>query len=113
MAMTQPDFLNTITNVLGLSVKKREVLNDDRYKTIFTWKYSWVITTKSTLTTNRGGASYGDRKIKCLQALAWWDTNLTLRSKQIVLADFDATMMVDCIDEAKLDYKDGKKGLDI
>ena len=40
-------------------------------------------------------------------------TNLTLRGKQIVLADFDANMMADCIDEANLDYEDGKKDPEI
>ena len=50
------------------------------------------------------------KKIKCIQALAWWSTDLTLRGKHIVLADFDATMMGDYIDEANLDYEDGKKG---
>ena len=42
-----------------------------------------------------------------------WDPDLTLRGKHIVLADFDYTMMLDCIYEAKLDYKDGKKDPDI
>ena len=65
------------------------------------------------MTTTRGGASYGDQKIKCLQALAWWATKLTLSSKHIVLDDFDATMMADCIDEAKLEYKYGKKDPEI
>ena len=50
---------------------------------------------------------------RCLQALACWATNLTLRGKHIVLADFDATMMADCIDEANLNYEDGKKDPDI
>ena len=36
---------------------------------------------------------------------------MTLRGKHIVLADFDATTMADCIYEAKLDYEDGKKDL--
>ena len=34
---------------------------------------------------------------------------MTLRSKNIVLAEFDANIMADCIDSAKLDYEDGKK----
>ena len=38
---------------------------------------------------------------------------MTLRGKHIVLTDFDATMMAYCIDEEKLDYKDGKKDPDI
>ena len=34
---------------------------------------------------------------------------MILSGKHIVLADFDATMMTDCIYKAKLDYEDGKK----
>ena len=108
MVMSQADLLNTITNVLGLSVKQHEVLYDDRYDTIYTiihWKYEKIhewCTTKSNLKTTRGGASYGDQKIKCLQVLAWWATDFTVRGKQILLADFDDTMMAYCIDEAKL-----------
>ena len=40
--MSQAYFLNTITNVLGISVKQREVLFNDGYDTISTiiyWKY--------------------------------------------------------------------------
>ena len=68
MATSQTDFLNTITNVLGLSVKQRELLSYDRYDTISTiihWKcdeiHEWC-TNKSKLTTTIGGASYGDLK---------------------------------------------------
>ena len=68
---------------------------------------------QSKLTTTRGGASYGYKKIIFLQALAWWATNSTLRGKNIVLDDFYATIMADYIYEEKLDYKDGKKDLDI
>ena len=38
---------------------------------------------------------------------------MNLRGEHIVLSDFDATMMEDCIYKAKLDYEDGKKELDI
>ena len=112
--MSQADFLNTITNILGLSVKKDEVLSDDIYDTIYTiihWKYDKIHEWK--LTTTRGGDYFGERKTKCLQALAWWANNLTFRGKHIVLANFDATMVTDCIDEAKLDYKDDQKDQEI
>ena len=74
MAMSQVDLLNTITRVLGLSIKQREVLSDDGCETISTiihLKYDEIrewCTTKSKFTTTRGEASYGDQKIKCLQA---------------------------------------------
>ena len=117
MTMGQADLLNTITNVLGLSVKQREVLSNDGYDTISTimhYNYDKIrecCTTKSKLITTRGGSSYGDQKIKCIQALAWWATDLNLRGKQIVLADFDSTMMTDCIYEEKLGCEDRKKDL--
>ena len=38
---------------------------------------------------------------------------MTLRGKNIILADFDANMMADSMDEAKLEYEDGKKDPDI
>ena len=85
MAISQSDLINTTTNVLGLSIDQRGLLYDDVYDTIFAiihWKYEKIrewCTTKSKLTTTRGGSSYGDQKIKFLQALAWWATDLTLR----------------------------------
>ena len=88
--MAQADFLNTITNVLVLSLNQRGVLSDDAYdmiSTIINFNYENIrewCTTKSKLTTTRGVASYGEQKIKCLQVLAWWATNLTLRGRQIV-----------------------------
>ena len=64
---------------------------------------------KSKLKTTTSGSSYGDQKIKCIHVSAWWATYLNLRGKQNVLADFDSTIIADCIYEAKLDYEDGKK----
>ena len=70
--MSQAHLFNTITNVLGLSVKQREVLSDDGYETMSTiihWKYDEIrewCTTKSKLKTTRGGASYGYQKNQVL-----------------------------------------------
>ena len=70
--MAQEDFLNTVTNILVLSVKKCEVLSNDGYDTISAiihWKYDKIhecCITNSKLTTTRGGATYGDSEIKCL-----------------------------------------------
>ena len=38
---------------------------------------------------------------------------MNLKGKHIILDDFDATVMVYCIYEAKLDYEDRKKDPDI
>ena len=97
--MEQAYLLNTITNVLDLSVKQREVLSNGWYDIIYTiihWNYDKIrewCTNESKLTTTIGGVSCGDQKTNFLQVLAWYDTYLTLRGKQIVLADFDVTMM--------------------
>ena len=75
MPMAQTYFLNKITNVLGLSVKQREVIYDDKYyiiSTMINWKYDKICelcTTMYKLTTAIGGAYYGDIQINCLQAL--------------------------------------------
>ena len=67
--MAQVYFLNTITNVLGLSDKQRDVLSYDGYDTISTiihCKYDSIhkgCTTNYKLTTTTGGASYGDQNI--------------------------------------------------
>ena len=109
MAMALADLLNTTTNVMVLPVKQREVLSNYRYETISTiiyWKYKSIrewCTTKYNLKTAIWGASYRDQKIKGLQALEWWATYFTLRGKQIILSNYDVTMMEYCIDEAKLD----------
>ena len=94
--MAQENLINPITNVLGLSVKQREVLSNDGYDTISTiihvkhGKIREWCTTKSKLTTTRGGAFYGDQAIKCLQALSWWAISLTLRGTQVVLSEFES-----------------------
>ena len=85
--MEKANILNTITNILGLSVNQHEVLSDDGYYTISTIIHlnyddiCYWCTTKSKLTTTRGGTSYGEQTIKCLHALEWWATDLTLRGK--------------------------------
>ena len=52
------------------------------------------------------GVSYGDRKIKYLQALAWWVTDLTLRGKIIDLNHFKTGIISDSIDESRIDFED-------
>ena len=85
--MALADLINTTTNVMVLPVKQREVLSNYRYDTISNiihWYYDNIrewCRTKSKLTTTRGGAFNGNRKIKCLQALTWWANDLNLRGK--------------------------------
>ena len=68
MEMAQEDLLNTVTNVLGLSISQREVLCDDGYdttSTIIYWEYNEIrecCTNKYKFTTTRGGATYREKK---------------------------------------------------
>ena len=54
----------------------------------------------------RGGVSYGDRKIECLQAMAWWVTYLTLWGKIIDLNKFKTDILDYAIEESRLDFED-------
>ena len=66
---------------------------------------------KSKIPASRGGVSYGDRKIKFLQALAWWVTDLTLWGKIIDLNNFKTDIISDAIDKSRLEFeytRDGK-----
>ena len=109
MATAQADLINTVTNVLGLSISQRQVLYNEEYGTISTiihWNYDMIrewCTAKYKLTTTRGGATCGDSNIRCIQTFTWWDTNLTLRGKHIDLAEFNFTMTGYCIYEENLD----------
>ena len=53
----------------------------------------------------RGGVPYGDRKISCLQALAWWVTYLTLRGKIIDPNNFKTDILADAIEKSGIDFE--------
>ena len=55
---------------------------------------------------SRGGVSDGYRKIKCLQALAWWVTDLMLWDKIIDLNKFKTDILAEDIEESRLDFED-------
>ena len=55
---------------------------------------------------SRGGISFGDRKINCLQALTWWVTDLVERSKIIYLNHFKTDILYEVIEELQLDFED-------
>ena len=54
----------------------------------------------------RGGVSYGDRKIKCLQALNWWVVDLTLWGKITDLNNFKTDIIADTIEDSRIDFED-------
>ena len=58
----------------------------------------------------RGGLSFGDRKIKFLQALSWWVLYLTLKGKPIELNNFKRDIMSGTIEESQLDHEQNKYG---
>ena len=61
-------------------------------ESIIHWKFdnnrNWA-TDKAKLINDQGRCSYDDRKIKFLQGLVYWITDLSMRVNPIVLTDFD------------------------
>ena len=54
----------------------------------------------------RGGVSYGDSDIKCLQALDWWVTYLMLQGKIIDSNNFKTDIFADAIEESRIYFED-------
>ena len=54
--------------------------------------------------------SFRERKIKFLQELAWWVTELTLWGKSIELDNFNSDILSDTIEESQLNFKDTRYG---
>ena len=77
-------FTRALQNTLGLSNTQMRVLSEDGYGTTYTilyWKFTDIrdwCQLKAKLPVSCGGLYSGDRKIKCLQSLACWMTDLTL-----------------------------------
>ena len=61
---------------------------------------------KSKIPVIRGGISFGDIKINCLSALAWWVMYLSLRGKNINLNNFKSDVLSDTIEDYRLDFGD-------
>ena len=59
---------------------------------------------KAMIAVGRGGLSFGERKIKCIQALDWWIIYLTLQGKPIERNNFKSDILSDAIEESQLDY---------
>ena len=63
---------------------------------------------KSKMPVNRGGCTYGDRKIKCIQGIAYWCTNASLTGDQLdIVNKFDDNALDESIIESELDYNVG------
>ena len=87
-------FAGTLQGIIGFTITQVRVLVDDRYdsqESVIYWKFTDIkewCRLKSKIPARRCGLYYRDRKIKCLQELAWWVTDLTLRGKIIDLNHF-------------------------
>ena len=109
---------NLLENTLNFTQRQIEILTEDGYNSIGTlvyWKHKDVrewCELKTKLLANRGGVTYGDRRIKCLQGLAWWATDLTLRGHNINLDDFDNEAMIASVEDAALEYEESSKKSD-
>ena len=113
-------FTGTLQGILGFTITQVWFLMDDGYDSQesvlygkFTDIQEWC-QLKSNIPASRGGVSDGYRKIKFLQALAWWVTDLTLRGKIIDLNNFKTDILSDGIEESWIDFedtRDGKGGL--
>ena len=59
---------------------------------------------------SRGGVSFVDRKIKCLQALDWWVADLTLQCKYIHFNNFKSYVLSDAIEDSWIKSEDNRYG---
>ena len=109
-------FTGTLQGILGFTSTQVRVLVDNGYdiqESVPDWKYIYIkkwCQLKAKIPTSRGGVSYVDRKINCLQLLAWWVTDLTLRGKSIDLNNFKTGILADAIDESRVDFEDTRYG---
>ena len=109
-------FTGTLQGIIGFTSTQVRFLVDDGYDSHESILY-WGITDikewyqlKSKIPVRRGGVSYGDRKIKCLQSLAWWVADLTLRGKIINLKNFKTDILADEIEDSRIDFEDKRDG---
>ena len=82
-------------------------------ESVLYWKFTVInewCQLKPKIPVSRGGVSYGDRKIKFLQELDWWVTNLTLQGKIINLNHFKTDIIADAIEESRLDFEHTRDG---
>ena len=81
----------------------------DSQESVIYWKFTDITEwckLKYNIHAIRSGVSYGDRRIKWLQALAWWLIDLTLRGNIIDLNNFKTDILSDSIEESRIDFKD-------
>ena len=116
LVVDRADILNVLENVCHLTRSQRETLVNDGYDTarsLVHWNFKSIrawCEAKSKMPVNRGGCTYGDRKIKCIQGIAYWCTNASLTGDQLdIVNKFDDDALDESIIESELDYNETKK----
>ena len=109
-------FNGTLQGIINFTNTQVKVLVDSGYDIqylVLYWKFTDIkdwYQLKSMIPANSGGIYDGDRKIKGLQALDCWVTNLTLQCKIIDLNRFKTETLAYAIEESWLDFEDTRYG---
>ena len=97
-------FTGTLWGIIGFTSTQVRVLVDDVYDSqdyVLYWEFTYIkewCQIKAKIHVICSGVSYGDRKINCLQAQAWWMTYLTLWGKIIDLNKFKTGIIYNAIE---------------
>ena len=103
--------MGTLQGILGVTTSHIQVLVEDGYDTqesVLYWKFIdinewWHLRYKIDVICS--SISFRDRKIKCLQALAWWLMNLTLLGKNNDLNRFKSDVLFDKVEDSQLKFE--------
>ena len=115
LAIEQENLVNCLSGTIRLTERQIEVLVENGFDTARTfvhWKYKAVskfCSERASANINRGGVTYGARKVKCLQGFAWWCTDRRLRGKDLNLNLFDENTLEDSLEESELHYEESEK----
>ena len=85
----------------------------ENQESVLYWKFTDInkwCHLKANIPVSCGGIYFVDRRIKCLQALAWWVTGLMLRGKIIDMNNLKTDILADAIEESRLDFEDTRHG---
>ena len=113
-AQAKADFALVLETVCNFTQLQRDTLINDGYDTpdsIKHWKYNRIrdwAEKKATLAVAAGRCTYGDCKIKCIQALSYWCTRKALMGDELssIVDDFDIATLNESIIEAEIKYEE-------
>jgi len=115
LILDQHDLNDILNNVCFLTQPQMDTLIGDGYDTarsLVHWDHKAIRTWcegKAKLAINRGGCTWGDRKIKCLQALAYWCTEQHLKGEPLDAILYDDYMQDESIVDSEVNYNESKK----